>query len=84
MTNLPSAKRHFSHVTKNRIFKNLNLRKKALRQFPGKPFQARIGTWKFTTKEDLNPRKQVFFLNFRLYSAQKPKIWSIFYGKSFI
>ena len=40
--------------------------------------------WKFTTKEDLNQRKDVFLLNFRLWPAQKPKIWSIFYGKKFI
>ena len=36
--------RHFSHVTKSRIFKNLNLRKKSRsqlsRHFPEKPFQA--------------------------------------------
>ena len=38
-------------------------------------------TWKFTAKEDLNQRKQVFLLNFRPWPAQKPKIWSIFYGK---
>ena len=25
-----------------------------------------FGTWKFTGKEDLNPRKQVFLLNLRL------------------
>ena len=40
-----------------------------------------FGTWKFTAKEDLNRRKQVFLLNFRPWPAQKPKIWSIFYGK---
>ena len=33
LTNLPSVSRHFSHVTKSRIFKNLNLRKKADRNF---------------------------------------------------
>ena len=43
-----------------------------------------FGIWKFTAKEDLNQQKQVFFLNFRPWSAQKPKIWSIFYGKKFI
>ena len=34
--------RHFSHVTKSRIFKNLNLRKKAdlSRHFLEKPFKA--------------------------------------------
>ena len=36
--------KHFSHVTKNRIFKNIHLRRKAdrnfSRQFAGKPFQA--------------------------------------------
>ena len=38
---IPSSK-DFSHVTKSRIFKNLNLRKKADRSFhfPEKPFQA--------------------------------------------
>ena len=45
---------------------------------------ADLGTWKLTAKEDLNLRKQVFFLNFRPWPAQKPKIWSIFYGKKFI
>ena len=43
-----------------------------------------FGTWKLTAKEDLNRRKQVFFLNFRPWPAQKPRIWSIFYGKKFI
>ena len=43
-----------------------------------------LATWKFTTKEDLNPRKQVFLHNLRLRPAQKPKIWSILYGKKFI
>ena len=38
-------------------------------------------TSKFTAKEDLNQRKQVFRLNFRPWPAQNPKIWSIFYGK---
>ena len=37
-----------------------------------------FGTWKFTTKEDLNQRKQVFLLNLRLWPTQKPKI---FFGK---
>ena len=43
-----------------------------------------FGTWDFTAKEEINRRKQVFLLNFRPWSAQKPKIWSIFYGKKFI
>ena len=43
-----------------------------------------FGTWKFTAKEDLNPRKQVFLLNLRLWPAQKPNIWYFFYGKKFI
>ena len=42
-----------------------------------------FGTWKFTAKEDLNPRKQVF-LNLRLWPAQKRKMWSFFYGHSSI
>ena len=41
-------------------------------------------TWKFTAKEDLNQPKQVFLLNFKAWPAQKPQIWSIFYGKKFI
>ena len=41
-----------------------------------------FGTWKFTAKEDLNPRKQAFLLNLRLWPAQKPKIWSFFYKKT--
>ena len=43
-----------------------------------------FGMWKFIAKEDLNQQKQVFLLNFRHWPAQKPKIWSIFYGKKFI
>ena len=43
-----------------------------------------FGTWKFTAKEDLNPRKQVFLLNSRLWLAHKPKIWSFFYRKKFM
>ena len=43
-----------------------------------------FGTWKFSTKEDLNQQKQVFLHNFRPWSDQKPKIWSILYGKKFI
>ena len=43
-----------------------------------------FGTWKFTAKEDLNQPKQVFLLNFKDWPAQKPKTWSIFYGKKFI
>ena len=39
--------------------------------------------WKFTAKEDLNRQKQVFLHNFRPWPSQKPKIWSIFYGKKF-
>ena len=45
MTNLPSAKRHFSHVTKNRIFKNLNLRKKADRNFAAISWKTISGTY---------------------------------------
>ena len=43
-----------------------------------------FGTWEVTAKEDLNPRKQIFIFNLRLWPAQKPKIWSIFYGKKSI
>ena len=117
-----AQRRHFSHATKSRIFKNLNLRKKADLNFRGKflknhfrhlklysnppSWLARsrchmgtfwktkdiseranlsgFGTWNFTAKEDLNPPKQVFVLNLRLWPTQKPKIWSFFSGKSFI
>ena len=111
--------RHFSQVTKSRILKNLNLRKKADRNFRRTfmknrfrhlklysnppswlvvviwaPFERRkievhiferanysdFDMWNVTVKEDLNWRKQVFLLNFTPWSAQKPKIWSIFYG----
>ena len=41
-------------------------------------------TWKFTAKEELNPRKQAFLLNLRLWLSQKPKIWSIFYTIMFV
>ena len=37
--------------------------------------------WEFAVKEDLNPRKQVFLLNLKLYPAHKPKSWFIFYEK---
>ena len=43
-----------------------------------------FGSWTFTTKEDIYPRKQVFLLDLRFWPAQKRKIWSIFYGKKFI
>ena len=43
-----------------------------------------FGTWKFTTREDLNQPKQVFILKFIPWTTQKPKIWSIFYGKNVI
>ena len=45
---------------------------------------AGFGTWKVSVKEDLNRQEQVFLHNFRPGIAQKPKIWSIFYGKKFI
>ena len=45
---------------------------------------AGFGTWKLTTKEDLNQQKQVFLLNFRPWPTQKPKGWPVFYGKKFI
>ena len=93
-------------MTKSRIFKNLNLRKKADRNFCGiflknryiqipqadwprviviwAPFERQrievhiferanlsgFGTSKFTAKEDLNRRKQVFLRNFRPWPAQ--------------
>ena len=117
--------RHFSHVSKSRIFKNLNIRRKADRDFRGKllvnhfrhlklhsnppSWLARscchMGTfWKTQgwnshfwegqhfrfcsvgvhTEEDLNPRKQVFLLNLRLWPTQKSKTWSIFYEKMFV
>ena len=113
--------RHFSHVTKCRIFKNLNLRKKPNRNFRGTflekrfrhlklysnppdwpglviiwtPFEIQkievhlfekanlsgFCTWNFTTKEDLNRRKQVLLLNFRPWPTKKPKTLSIFFVK---
>ena len=121
---LASLFRHFSHVSKSRIFKKLNVRKKADRNFrvdflknyfrhlklhsnppswlarsrchmgtfwktkdwsshfwEGQPFRC---TSKFSAKGDLNWQKQVFLHNFRPWPTQKPKIWSIFYGKKFI
>ena len=48
----------------------------------GQPF--RFWYVEVHAKEDLNPRKQVFILNLRLWPAQKPEIWSFFYGKKFI
>ena len=43
-----------------------------------------FATWELAAKEDLNSQKQVFLLNLRLWPAQKPKTWSIFYGKKFM
>ena len=43
-----------------------------------------FGTWKLSSKEDLNRRRQIFLLNFRPWPAQKPKMWSILYWKKFI
>ena len=43
-----------------------------------------FGTRMITAKKYLNPRKKVFLLNLRLWPAQKPKIWSFFYGKKLI
>ena len=43
-----------------------------------------FATREFTPKENLNTRKQVFSLSLRLWQAQKPRIWSIAYGKIFI
>ena len=40
--------------------------------------------WEFRTKEDLNPQKQVFIQNLRLWFTQKLKIWSISYGELFV
>ena len=112
-------------MTKSRIFKNRNLRKKADRNFRGTflknhfrrlnciqipqadwpgvvvicaPFERQkievhifetanlsgFGTWKFIAKEDLNRQKQVFLHNCKPWLIQKPKIWSISYGKKFI
>ena len=41
-------------------------------------------TWKFTTKKDLNPQKQVFFLNLGLWLAQKSKMWSFLWESSIV
>ena len=41
-------------------------------------------TWKFTTKKDLNPQKQVFFLNLGLWLAQKSKMWSFLWEKVYM
>ena len=43
-----------------------------------------FATWKFTTKKNLNLRKQVFLLNSMLWTTKKPKVCSIFDGKVFI
>ena len=45
----------------------------------GQPF--RFWYVECTIKEDLNRQRQVFLLNFRPWLTEKPKIWSIFYGK---
>ena len=41
-------------------------------------------TWNLSTKEELNPQKQVFLLNLRHWFSQKPKMWSMFHGNMFI
>ena len=106
--------RHFSHVTKRSIFKNLNLKRKTGLKFQvqapkimfksTKLFSLRsmsfvrkdevhisdranlsgFATWEFSTKEDLNPRKQVHLLNLRFWLLQKTKLWSILYVEMFI
>ena len=43
-----------------------------------------FATREFTTKENLNPPKQVFSLSLRHWQTQKPRIWSIAYGKIII
>ena len=43
-----------------------------------------FATYEFNSKEDLNPRKQVLLLKLRLCPTQKPKLWSMFFGKKFI
>ena len=48
--------------------------------FIGPTFQV-FAIWEFTTKEDLNSRKQVLLLHLRLWPALRPKIWSIFKGE---
>ena len=117
--------RYFSHLTKNCVFRNLDLKRKIDHNFAAisretisgtknciqilqadwsevvviwAPFEgekvkvhifdmtnlAGFTTWEFTTKKELNPRKQTFLLNLMLRLTQKPKIWSIFYRKIFI
>ena len=79
-----SLKNHFRHL--KFIFKSLKLIGQRLLSWA--PFERQkievhifeifnfssLGTWRFTDKEDLNPQKQVFLLNLRLWLAQKPKI----------
>ena len=38
-----------------------------------------FATREFTTKEDLNPRKQVFLLHLRLWPTQRPETKDLFY-----
>ena len=49
-------------------------RQKLELSFLREPTFSGFGTWKFTIKEDLIPRKQVFLLNLRFWPAQKTKI----------
>ena len=118
--------KHFSHVTKGRIFKNLNLRRKTDRNFPGYfqknhfrhlKFNSNSPSWlarncchmsAFWKTKDWSShfwegqtfrfcyvgvhrerrlkstKTSISTFNLRLWPAQKPKIWSILYGKKFI
>ena len=125
LKNLQNMSRHFSHVTKSRIFKNLDLRKKTNRNFCGiflknrfrhlklysnspklisqellsyAPFERQhievhileraifsgFGRWKFTTKEDLNRRKQVFLLILDLSPPRNQKFGHFLWEKVYI
>ena len=119
------TKKYISHVTKS-IFKNLNLRRKADRNFCGNllksdfrhlKFYSNAPSWlargrcymsafwktkgwssHFRERQPFSfcyvgvhrqrrlksARTSVSAKNLRLWPAQKPIIWSIFYGKKFI
>ena len=90
--------RHFSHVTKSHIFKNLNLKAKADRKICSNSLENHFRQLKLYSNPPSclarsrcqmntfwkNPQKLVFLLNLRLWPAPKRKICSIFYGERFI
>ena len=80
--------RHFSHMTKSRIFKNLSLKRKVDRNFCGILLENHFRYLKLYSispiKKELNPWKKLFLLNLNFGLSHKSKIWPILYGDMFM